>query len=65
MMLQILAQVDDDSGLILPDSGGAAAVFIVLVAIGAGLWYLVRQTRRRAEDEFWNDQRGDENGEPG
>ncbi len=64
MILQIMAQVDDDRGLLLPDSGGAAVVFVLLVAIGAGLWFLLRSTRRRAEDEFWGRSRDDENGDP-
>jgi hypothetical protein len=57
MLLEILAQVEEDSGLILPDSSGAAVVFAVLVAIGVGLWLLVRKTRSRAEDEFWDRKR--------
>lgn len=60
MLLQILAQVDEGRGLILPDSGAAAVVFAVLVAVGAGLWFLVRRTRQRAEDAFTDGRNGED-----
>lgn len=52
----ILAQVGED-GLNLPDDAGSAVVFVVFLAIVAGLWLVIRRTRRRAEDEFWERQR--------
>jgi predicted LPLAT superfamily acyltransferase len=62
-MAGILAQVGDD-GLNLPDDTGSAVVFALFFAVVAGLWILVRRSRRRAEDEFWERKRRERDGPP-
>jgi hypothetical protein len=51
-----MAQVGED-GLNLPDDTGSAIVFVLFLAIVAGLWFVIRRSRRRAEDEFWKRKR--------
>jgi hypothetical protein len=48
----LVAQVGED-GLNLPDDAGSTIVFILFFAIVAGLWFLIRHSRNRAEREFW------------
>lgn len=59
----ILAQVGDD-GLNLPSDTGSAVVFVLFLAVVAGLWILVRRSRRRSEDEFWERKRRERDGPP-
>jgi hypothetical protein len=59
----ILAQVGDD-GLNLPDDAGSTLVFVLFFAVVAGLWFLIRRSRRRAEDEFWERKRREREGRP-
>jgi predicted LPLAT superfamily acyltransferase len=63
MITAILAQVGED-GLNLPDDTGSTIVFVAFLAIIVGLWFMIRRSRRRAEDEFWERKRAEREGRP-
>ncbi len=50
------AQANDD-GLFLPEDGGSAVVWVIFIALIAGLYWTISRTRRRAEQEFWDRKR--------
>ncbi len=51
MPLYLLAQADE-GGFHLPN-GGEWGVWLAFAALIAGLWWLVRRTRRRAQAEYF------------
>jgi hypothetical protein len=55
-----LAWQAGDDGFYLPDDPGSIAVWILFLGVIAGLWVLVSRTRRRAEDEYWERKRQEE-----
>ncbi len=58
--LLVLAQADD--GVNLPSDGGSALVWVLFLGIIAVLWAVVSRTRRRAEEEYWERKRREEEG---
>ena len=52
------AQTTDD-GIYLPGGGGSTVVWVIFVALIAGLYWTVTRTRRRAEQEFWDRKRAE------
>ena len=58
MSIYILAAVQTtDDGIFLPEGGGSTVVWVIFVALIAGLYWTVSRTRRRAEQEFWERKR--------
>jgi hypothetical protein len=55
----ILAQADE-GGFHLPGGSGEWAVWLVFAAVTAGLWWVVRRTRRRAQADYWEGKRREE-----
>jgi hypothetical protein len=58
-LLNLLAQAEDE-GFYLPDTPGSIIVWVLFIGVVAGLWVLVSRTRRRAEEEFWERKRKEE-----
>lgn len=58
-ILRLLAQAQDD-GFYLPDDPGSITIWVVFLGIVAGLYVLVSRTRKRAEDEYWERKRREE-----
>ena len=58
-MITLLAaarQAQDD-GFYLPEGTGSIVVWVLFLGVIAGLYVLVSRTRRRAEDEYWERKR--------
>ncbi|MEE8497423.1 MAG: hypothetical protein V3S62_02705 [Acidimicrobiia bacterium] len=53
------AQTTDD-GIYLPEGGASTVVWVIFVALIAGLYWTVSRTRRRAEQEFWERKKNEE-----
>lgn len=58
-MLFLLAQTEDP-GPTLPENPGSALVWIVFLGVVIGLYLIVKRTRQKAEDEFWERKRREE-----
>ncbi|MDX1689561.1 MAG: hypothetical protein R3290_00920 [Acidimicrobiia bacterium] len=54
--LRLLAQADD-TGLDLPDDGAAWIVWLLVAGVIVGLYLVVQRTRERAEREYWERKR--------
>jgi hypothetical protein len=65
MPIGLLAQAEEGRELLLPDAVGEGIIWGVLVLVLVGLWWVVRRTRRRAEDEFWERKRREADGDDG
>jgi hypothetical protein len=50
----ILAQTSDG---ILPEDPAARVVFVMVGAAIVGLYFVIRRTRRRADDAYWESRR--------
>ncbi len=58
------AQTTDD-GIYLPGGGGSTVVWVIFIALIAGLYWTVSRTRRRAEQEFWERKRNEKERDTG
>ncbi len=50
----------EDVSLNLPDSGGEAFIWLIIVAVIIGLYVLVKRTRARAYEDYWARRRAEE-----
>jgi hypothetical protein len=57
-LLQIALQTDD--GIFLPEGGASTVVWVLFAAIIAALYWTISRTRRRAEQQFWDRKRREE-----
>jgi flagellar biosynthesis/type III secretory pathway M-ring protein FliF/YscJ len=55
-LVTVVAQNDDGIIPTRPDEGGALAVWIVLIVVLVGIYFLIQRTRRRSEQAYWERQ---------
>jgi hypothetical protein len=58
--LHHLAARAQDDGFYLPEGAGSIFVWVFFLGVIAGLYVLVSRTRKRAEDEYWERKRQEE-----
>lgn len=55
-LADFVAQAQDE-GFYLPDDPGSITVWVIFLGIVVGLYLLVSRTRKRAEDQYWERKR--------
>lgn len=56
VFLLAMAQSTDE-GIFLPEGGGSTLIWVIFVGIIIGLYWTISRTRRRADEEFWERKR--------
>ncbi len=57
MLVPLLAQADEGT---FPEDSGARVVFVLVGIAIVGLYFLLRNTRRRTEQAYWDRRRKEE-----